>query len=177
MNSEKTAVAEIGNDRTAVLLKTVLLVGTVVVSPLFFAQPITGVFVNMALVLAAMYFGVSAEALLVAVLPSIVAAFRGQLPTPFIPLIPFIVAGNIILIATVHFTFRKYGNFALSAALGSLLKFVFLAVVGIISATTLFSGSALFSTVLAMFGWLQLATALGGSVLAFGILRVFRREE
>ncbi|NTW14198.1 MAG: hypothetical protein HGA31_04170 [Candidatus Moranbacteria bacterium] len=177
MNSEKTTVAVLGSERTTVLVRAAFLVGTVIVSPLFLAQPITGVFVNMALVLAALSFGVGGEALLIAVIPSMIAFFRGQLPAPLFPLIPFIITGNIILVATVHFSFRKYGSFALSAALGSLIKFVFLAAVGFAFAATYFAGTPLSATVLTMLGWLQLATALGGSVVAYAVLKIIRFRD
>lgn len=177
MNSDKTAVVTIGSERATTLVRAAFLVGTVIVSPLFLAQPITGVFVNMALVLAALSFGVGGEAILVAAIPSVIAFLRGQLPAPLFPLIPFIITGNIILVATVHFSFRKYGSFALSAALGSLIKFVFLAAVGFAFAATYFAETPLAATTLTMLGWLQLATALGGSVLAFGVSKLVRFRD
>lgn len=180
MNSDthvgKTAVAAFPGDRVATLSRTAFLVGVVLVSPLFLSQPVTGAFVNMALVLVALLFGLRREALLVAVVPSLVALSRGQLPAAFLPIVPFIMAGNLVLVAAVSLSYRRYGNFALAAIVGSVLKAVFLAGVGSAFAVTVFAGTPLAGKVVTMFGWLQLVTALIGSALAYPLFRLFRRD-
>lgn len=175
MNSEKTAVVSLSNARTATLAKAAFLVATVVVSPLFLSQPVTGVFVNMALVLAAVFFGLGWESLLLAAIPSLVALLRGQLPAPFFLLIPFIMVGNAILVATVATLQRKYGKYSLSVTAGSLLKAAFLALVAFTAAGTVYADTPLSATVITMFGWLQLLTALAGSVVAYPLLGLFKR--
>jgi len=166
--------AVLSESRTAVLARAAFLLGIVLISPMFFSQPVTGVFVNMALVLAALLFGLRREAILVAVAPSLVALVRGQLPAAFLPLVPFIIAGNIVLIATVYLTYRKYGNFLLAAGLGAVLKFAFLLSVAVAFSLTLFAGSPLAGKVITMFGVTQLLTALGGSMLAYGVFRLMK---
>jgi hypothetical protein len=141
---------------------------------MFFSQPATGVFVNMALVLATFLFGLRKEAILVAVAPSLVALSRGQLPAVFLPLVPFIMAGNIVFVATVHFAYGRYRNFLLAAGLGAVLKFAFLLSVAVAFSLTLFSGSPLAAKVMTMFGVTQLLTALGGSMLAYGVFRLMK---
>ncbi|HWQ60332.1 MAG TPA: hypothetical protein VN420_04255 [Candidatus Fimivivens sp.] len=175
MNSEQTAVASLTDGKTATIAKAAFLVATVVVSPLFLAQPVTGIFVNMALVLAAIFFGFGWESLLLAAIPSLIALLRGQLPVAFAILVPFIMIGNAILVASIATVQQKYGKYVLSVAIGSLLKAAFLALVAFTAAGTIFSGTPLAATVVTMFGWLQLLTALGGSALAYPLIRLSKR--
>lgn len=173
MISDRSAV--LSTDRAA-LYRVAFLVGIVLVSPLFLSQPITGTFVNMALVLSALLFGLRKEALLVAVAPSLVALVRGQLPAPFLPIVPFIMTGNIVLVAVFDLAYRRFGNFALAAVVGSVLKAAFLAGVAAVFAATLFSGTPLAGKVVAMFGWAQLLTALAGSALAYPVAWLLRKD-
>lgn len=171
MASRQTRVAVLSGDRTLAIAKAAFLLGIALVSPMFFSQPVTGVFVNAALVLAALLFGLRKEAILIAAAPSLVALVRGQLPAAFLPIVPFVMAGNIVLIAGFHLTYRKYRNFLLAAGLGSVFKFVFLFSVAVAFSLTLFAGSPLAAKVTTMFGILQLGTALGGSALAYLLSR------
>ncbi len=174
MTSRQACVAVLPGDRTLALAQAGFLLAVVLVAPMFFSQPVTGVFVNMTLVLSAILFGLRKESLLVAIAPSLVALVRGQLPAAFLPLMPFIMAGNIVLIATVYLTYRKYGNFLLAAGLGAVLKFAFLLSVAVAFSLTFFSGSPLAGKVTTMFGVMQLLTALGGSMLAYAISRLMK---
>jgi len=164
--------AVLSEGRAAVLARSAFLLGIALVSPMFFSQPVTGVFVNMALVLSALLFGFRKESVLVAVVPSLVALSRGQLSVAFLPIVPFIMAGNLVLVATFHLVYRKYGDFLLAAGLGSFLKAGFLFSVGSVFSMTLFAGSPLAERVVAMFGWLQLSTALAGSAVALLVARL-----
>lgn len=172
MNSESLVVAV---PRTASLYRAAFLSGIVLVAPVFLSQPVTGVFVNMVLVLSALSFGLRRESWFVAIIPSLVASLCGQLPAAFLPMIPFIMAGNVVLIAAFHLSYRRYGNFMLSAATASLFKFLFLSGVGFLFSMVVFSGTPLAGKVMAMFGWVQLLTAIGGSALAFCIFRASNR--
>jgi hypothetical protein len=172
MTSRQTRVAVLSDNRALAITKAAFLLGIVLVSPMFFSQPVTGVFVNAALVLAALFFGIRKEAILIAVAPSLVALVRGQLPAAFLPIVPFIMVGNLVLIAGFHLTYRKYRNFLLAAGLGSVLKFAFLLSVAVAFSLTLFAGSPLAAKVTTMFGILQLGTALGGSIVAFVVARM-----
>lgn len=171
MTYEKVREVALSDSRLAASVRAAFLLSIVLVSPMFFAQPVTGVFVNAALVLAALLFGLRKEAILVAVAPSLVALVRGQLPAAFLPIVPFIMTGNIILVAGFHVTYRKYGNFLLAAGLGSFLKSAFLFSVAVAFSMTLFAGSPLSAKVMTMFGILQLGTALGGSAIAYLLSR------
>lgn len=176
MISERIAAMAAPSERATSLYRVAFLTGIVLVSPLFLSQPITGTFVNMTLVLAALLFGLRKEALLVAVVPSLVALVRGQLPAPFLPIVPFIMAGNIVLVSVFDLSFRRFGNFALSAVAGSVLKAAFLAGVGYAFSATVFAGTPLAGKVVAMFGWMQLLTAFAGSALAYPVSRLFRKN-
>ena len=60
-------------------------------------QPVTGPLVNMMLILATLIVSPIAAVLLGAITP-LIAVLRGQLPAPLIPLAPFIIIGNAILV-------------------------------------------------------------------------------
>jgi hypothetical protein len=131
-------------------------------------QLLTGTLVNATLFLAAWRLGV-ANALLVAVVPSSVALFRGLLPAPLASLIPFIIASNVILMAS----FVALKKFSLPGATvgASLLKFLFL-----FGLTALFF-SSLPAPILSMMQTPQLFTALLGGALALGVIKGLNLKE
>lgn len=139
-----------------------------VFAPLLKQQLITGVIVNAVLFLSTAYLGISAG-ILISFLPSVFAGFVGMLPVVLLPMIPFIIMGNLILVLCFGF-FRKK-NFLLSAILASLLKFLFL-----FSASSfvinLFIRQNLPGKIIAMMTWPQLITSLSGSLIAFTILKI-----
>ncbi|MEI7749886.1 MAG: hypothetical protein WCJ25_02680 [Candidatus Moraniibacteriota bacterium] len=175
----------------------------VLVSPLVFSQPITGSFVNAALFLSVVFFGFRKESFLIATVPSLVAVSTGQLPVAFAPLVPFIMAGNLLLVFVADRGFRNGFShpspsrtqelpsergagdalgatvrpYVTTAVVAAVAKSALLFTVGLAFSLTLFRGTSLSGTVLTVFGWLQLATALAGAAIAFGVLRILRREE
>ena len=149
----------------------------VLVSPLVFSQPITGSFVNAALFLSAAFFGFRRESFLIATVPSLVAVSTGQLPIALAPVVPFIMAGNLLLVFLADRGFRNGKKFVITAITSSFAKSALLFAVGFLFSVTLFRGTPLAGTVLTVFGWLQLATALVGAAIAFGVLRILRPRE
>ncbi len=146
----------------------------VLASPLVFSQPITGSFVNAALFLSAVFFGFRKESFAIAIVPSLVAISTGQLPMVFAPLVPFIMAGNLLLVFLADRGFRKGSSSVVIAVSAAFAKAALLFVVGGTLSLTLFRGTQLAGTVFTMFGWLQLATALVGATIAFSIVRILR---
>ena len=175
----------------------------VLVSPLVFSQPITGSFVNAALFLSAAFFGFRRESFLIATVPSLVAVSTGQLPIALAPVVPFIMAGNLLLVFLADRGFRNgfshpsphkaaelpsergagdtfsvtSRSYVTTTVVTAVAKSALLFVVGFLFSVTLFRGTPLAGTVLTVFGWLQLATALVGAAIAFGVLRILRPRE
>jgi hypothetical protein len=88
-----------------------------------FPQFITGPLVNAVLYLASMIVGWQGG-VLIGILTPIIAAIRGILPPPLIPLIPFIALGNSVLV--ISFFLLKSSNKLLGIILASLVKFIIL---------------------------------------------------
>jgi hypothetical protein len=174
---EEAGVLSLERSGTMSLYRFAFLSAIVLVSPLVFSQPITGSFVNAALFLSAAYFGFRKESFAIAVVPSVVALATGQLPVTFAPLVPFIMTGNLLLVFLAALGFEKGRNYFVTAASAAVAKSVLLFAVGVTFSGTLYSGTAVAGKMLTMFGWLQLATVLAGAAIAFGVLRILRREE
>lgn len=156
--------------RTEVLLFLVLL-GIATLAPLSGNQFISGTIVNCTLFLAVCSIGIHA-ALLIGIIPSVIALATGLLPPILAPMIPFIIIGNAILVVVMD-KLRKR-NYWLGAAAGAFLKFGLLTAVSSI-VIGLFMNQTLAAHVSYMMSWPQLVTALAGSVAAFGILFAKRK--
>jgi len=149
-----------------ILLFTIL---ASVIPAFFHVQWITGPLVNAVLFLSVIYCGLSG-ALMVGMIPSVIALSVGLLPAPMAPVVPYIILGNAIMIVAFA-AFRKK-NFWLGIGLGSLLKCGFLyAVISVV--VKLLMNQKLASKVVMMFSWPQLVTALVGGILAFGVVKGF----
>jgi hypothetical protein len=161
------------NSRALTLNKTNILVFTILLgmagaAPLVGNQLVTGTIVNATLLIAVAMLGVSGG-LIIAIVPSTIALATGLLPVVLAPMLPFIMVGNILLVLT--FGFLKNTNYWLGAVTGAVLKFGFLtAMIGIVA--HLLINQNLVSSVAYMLSWPQLVTALAGSLLAYGFLRV-----
>jgi hypothetical protein len=145
----------------------VVLLSITMAAPLLHNQIITGSLVNAVLFISVAVSGIFGASL-ICLLPSIFALYTGTLPFSLAPLIPFIMAGNLILVLTFYF-FKKY-NYWLGAVGASLLKFLFLFIISSFAANYFLSGTAAKAAVV-MFSWPQLLTALSGSVLAYFIFK------
>lgn len=148
-----------------------LLTATVLAPLAIRSQAITGIFVNAALFAATVILG-PAGAILLGLVPSIIAFASGTLPAPLAPMIPFIMLGNTILVVIFHYAGRK--NVFLGIGLAAFLKFMLL------------YGAAYFliseilpvkiaPALLAMMSWPQLFTALAGGLAAYTLLRGTKR--
>lgn len=151
----------------------VILLTLAIFAPLLQHQLITGAIVNAALFLATALLGVS-SALIIALLPSVISLAVGLLPKILLPMIPFIVLGNGILI--VVFALLKQKNYWLSVLSASLLKFLFLW-----SASSLiikfFIAQKVAAKIAIMFSWPQLITALSGGIAAYLVLRIIAKTK
>ena len=154
------------------LAQVAVLTSVAVAAPLSQNQFITGTIVNATLFMAAANLNISG-AILICLLPSLVALSVGTLPFALAPLIPNIILSNILLVLT--FVSLKKLNHWPKIIIASFLKFTFL-----------FSSSYLFMNILfvnpmaskymAMMSWPQLITALAGGVLAYGITKILSSD-
>ncbi|MGV8176422.1 MAG: hypothetical protein ACP5NX_01320 [Candidatus Bilamarchaeaceae archaeon] len=136
--------------------------------PFVFPEPqlLTGIVVNALLVLSALNVRNGKKLLPIVMLPSIAAAMRGALFGPFaialVYMIPFIWAGNWILVSAVR-VLRE--NYAKSILVGAFAKSAFL----FLCAFALSSFGLVPSAFLFAMGALQLVTAGCGGILAKGV--------
>ena len=167
-------------------LNTTKVAGTLLLLTLAVAIPglgqpqyITGPLVNALLIITVETMGVAA-ALWVGVAPSVVAWGSGVLPAPLVVMIQFIVAGNAILAAT-HGVLRRV-NYWLGVVVGAVLKSAWLWLTVNFATARPFSMQidgavrpvSIPAAMFAMMTWPQLATALAGAALAFGVLKALR---
>ena len=147
------------------------LVGVAVIMPFFPFQGITGPIVNAVILIAVVVLGLN-KALLICMLPSMVALSVGLLPAALAPMIPFIILGNMVL----AFAFSKLykNNFWVAVGVASLTKFTFIFLTGKIL-IEYFINSSISSKILAIISWPQFLTALAGGVIAYTFLKIIKR--
>jgi len=155
-----------------------VLASVAAVLPFFIhSQWITGPIVNAILILTLFLAGIR-SALVLALIPSVVALSSGLLPAVLAPAVPFIMIANAILVFTADWFYRNFKDdvrgYWLGVGAGALLKFLFLFTsVKIISGLLIKQELAL--KVAEMMGWPQLTTALTGGIIAWLILRWLKR--
>jgi hypothetical protein len=154
--------------KSALLL--VLLIGITVAAPICRNQVITGIIVNSMLFIGVSTLGTSG-ALLLGILPSSMALATGLLPSVLAPVIPFIIVGNTLLV--ISFSYVKRCNYWLGAIIASTLKFAFLFATSSIVISLLINRDVA-PSIAQMMGWIQLVTAIGGSILAYGVTRFIK---
>ncbi|MCD6149514.1 hypothetical protein J7J13_01870 [bacterium] len=153
---------------------------------LIHSQWITGSVVNAVLIATLFLVGIRG-AIVLALVPSMIALSSGLLPAVLAPVIPFIMIGNVILILTVDFIYRQFKNkstclpmrqkgFWLGVTAGALLKFLFLfASVNIIS--QLLIKQELVIKVVQMMSWPQFYTAMIGGAIAWAMLKFNKNNK
>jgi len=168
---ENTQVQAIPRKAILTLIQLIAFVGIAALAPLFPMQGLTGPIVNALLYIAVVMLGVQ-NAIIVGLLPSTIALSAGLLPAVLAPMIPFIIIGNVILVITFNYFYQR--NFWSGVIMASIFKFVFLYATSNIVVGLLLK-SELATQVSAMMNWPQLATALGGGVIAWAFLKSIKR--
>ena len=160
-------------NKPAVISLTIFaaLLAVAVFAPFLHNQLITGSIVNAVLFLAAAMLGWPA-AVAIGTLPSLIAATSGTLPAPLIPMIPFIITGNAILIAVFYLLKNK--NYWLGVLSASILKFFFLYSTSSVLFNLILPQKLVPQTAL-MMSWPQLITALAGGALAYLVISLKNR--
>jgi hypothetical protein len=137
-------------------------------------QFITGPIINATLFLAAGTMGIG-PAILIGLVPSVVALSSGLLPAPLAPMVPFIMISNTILI--VVFAYVKKINFGAGAVVASFTKYAFLYFTVTFVVRMISNHSIAAKAAATMMAWPQLVTALAGAVIAFGILKAVQKVD
>lgn len=136
-------------------------------------QFITGPIVNAVLFIAVVTLGVG-NAILIGLIPSVVALISGLLPVPLAPMVPFIMISNAIMILTFSY-FRKV-NFWGGVIGGTLFKYAFLYLTSTIVVGLISNHNIGLKAAATMMAWPQIVTAIAGGVIAFGILKITSRD-
>lgn len=169
----RTTLNSLAIKREALVILAVL-IGAAITAPLLFKeQLITGTIVNATLFIGVSLLG-SRDGLLIGLVPSSVALAAGLLSPFLAPMIPFIIAGNAILV--LAFSGLKNINYWVGVIAGSLLKFGFLYGMSTIIIKLLVN-EHFASAAAKMLSWPQLITALCGGVVAFVILKLIKKER
>jgi len=100
------------------------------------------------------------------------ALVSGILPAIFLPFIPFIMLGNIMMVTL--FNWLRLKNYWLGAGAGSAVKFIFLFAASQIF-FNLIVNQPLAKAAALMMSWNQLYSAAAGSVIAYIFLKTIKR--
>jgi hypothetical protein len=147
------------------------LMGAATLAPLLGQQAVTGPLVNAVLFISVVLLGNQA-AVLIALIPSLIALSVGFLPAVLAPMVPFIMMGNVVLILT--FAYSRERNYCLGVIFASVFKFLFLFGTGSI-VVNLIIKKEIASKAAMMMSWPQLLTALAGGLIAYLFLKSIRR--
>jgi hypothetical protein len=153
------------------LIKTFVLMGILIFSPLLKNQMITGPLVNFVLFMSVVLLGRN-TALFLCVFPSIISLITGFLPVVMAPVIPFIILSNMVLVLVFDYL-RK--NQYLAVVLSALFKFLFLITTS--SFVISMVNNSIAQKVMVMFSYPQFFTALAGGALAILILKIINNNK
>lgn len=167
----KIKVLAIPRKKVFAIAQFAALLGIAVLAPLLYSQPVTGAIVNATLFVSAVLLGTQ-SAILIGLIPSLIALSVGLLPIALAPMVPFIITGNAILILV--FGFFKKKNYWLGVISAGVLKFLFLfssssIVIDLILKKEIAQKAA------AMMSLPQLFTALAGGAIAYLILKSVKK--
>jgi len=172
---ENLKVAIIANTKS--IAQFLILASVAIFLPFFFhLQWISGPIVNAVLIIALFVVGIRG-ALVLALIPSLMALVGGLLPVILAPVIPFIMVSNVILILTIEFIYKlikkETSGYWIALVIAATLKYLFLySSVSIITKLVLKNDIAI--KVATMMSWPQFVTALFGGILAWLILKKFK---
>jgi len=170
---EKVKVWENVNWQTIVWFVGLVLVVAIV--PRFVHnQFITGPLVNAVLFVGVAILG-TGPAILIGLVPSVVALASGLLPLPLAPMVPFIMISNAILVLT--FAGLRKINFWTGVGSAALIKYLFLYIASSWVVSLIAQDKIAAKASAIMMSWPQLATALAGGVIAWGILRIWENYK
>jgi hypothetical protein len=155
------------------IIKFIALIGIATAGPLIgiHSQWVTGPIVNATLILAVYAVGIRG-ALLMGILPSTIALSSGLLPAMLAPMVPFIILGNTLLVLMIDWLKKNYWLVLIFGATAKYLLLFFTSNVVI----HLLVKQSLAITVSQMMSWPQFMTAIMGGVIAWGALKMWKRN-
>ncbi len=140
-------------------------------------QWLTGPIINAILILTLFLVGIR-SALVVCLVPSLMALSGGLLPAVLAPVVPFIMIGNVIYVLAIDYFYNvnknEFKGYWLGVVAGSAVKFLFL-YLSVTWIAELLLKKNLAVKVAQMMSWPQFATAIAGGVIAWLILKWLRR--
>ncbi len=163
----------ISKQKIFVLAQFATLISIATIAPIFHQQIITGSIVNATLFISVILFGMRG-AILIGLIPSVIALSIGLLPTVLAPMIPFVMLSNALLILV--FASLRARNFWLGIICASFIKFIFLFFASSMI-VNLFVEKEIIGKVAIMMSWPQLLTALIGGIIAYLVLCAHCRCE
>lgn len=160
------------------LTKFLGLAGVATILPFYIhLQWITGPIINAILILALFLVGIR-SAIVICLVPSLMALSGGLLPAVLAPMVPFIMIGNVIFVLTIEFFYSKFKNdfrgYWFGIFFGALIKFIFL-FYSVSFISKLLIKQELAIKVAQLMSWPQFFTALMGGVLAWLVLKWLKR--
>ncbi|MDO8668444.1 MAG: ECF transporter S component [bacterium] len=160
------------------MTRFVALAGVAMFLPFFIhLQWISGPIVNALLILILFLVGIR-SALVVALVPSLMALAGGLLPAVLSPVVPFIMISNAIFVLSVDriYDWSKDSSrgYWIGVLVGAILKFLFL-YISVSFIAKLLIKQELAVKVAQMMSWPQLATAVLGGMIAWVILKWLKR--
>lgn len=174
-NTKATVIAGVDARTLSIFL---ILGALAVLTPWFIpAQWLSGPLVNFLLIIALFTVGLKG-ALVLCVVPSLLALTGGLIPVMLAPMLPFIMIGNMIFVKAIDVGYGYFQNndrgYWTGLFAGAFLKFVFI-YSGSIFIFALLIKSSLAEKAAQMMSWPQLLTALSGGMLAWLFLKRIKR--
>ena len=137
-------------------------------------QFITGPLVNAVLFTGVAILG-AGPAILIGLVPSVVALSAGLLPLPLAPMVPFIMISNAILV--LIFAGLRRLNFWTGVGAAALIKYLFLYIASSWVVSLIAQDKIAAKASAIMMSWPQLATALIGGAIAWGVLVINQKSK
>lgn len=174
MLKEKTA--ELINVKS--LSQFIALAGIATIVPFYIhLQWFTGPLVNAILIIVLFLVGIKG-ALVLCLIPSLMALAGGLLPAVLAPAVPFIMISNVIWVLSVDTAYNRLKNqetgYWTGIFIGAFLKFLFL-FLSVPFITKLMLKQELAVKIAQMMSWTQFATALAGGLIAYAALKWLKR--
>lgn len=175
MNTKEKVLTRI-NVKT--LSQFIVLASLVMFVPFFIhLQWLTGPMVNAVLIITLFVVGVR-SALVLCMVPSMMALAGGLIPAIIAPAIPFIMLSNAILVLTVDYFYNNIQNnikgFSIGVLTGAFLKFGFL-FLSINIVADLLIKQELATKIAQLFSFTQFLTAVSGGAIAWLVLKYIKR--
>lgn len=168
----------LGKVNVQALTQFIGLAGVALFLPFFIhLQWISGPIVNAILILILFLVGIR-SAMVVALVPSLMALAGGLLPAVLAPAVPFIMISNALFVLIIDWFYNKIKDsnkgYSLGIILAAAVKFVFL-FFSVSYISHLLIKQELAVKVAEMMSWPQFATAIIGGMIAWVILKWLKR--